>query len=90
MESNSISLFSGMHCIIVLSFFIGRMQLDKANIASSLFLALHSLCPPAACAGKKLGGRRVHPTAGAPLHAMMDAWLRNKSTITGAWLLMFA
>jgi hypothetical protein len=39
------SLFSCMHCTTVLSFFIGHMQLDKANIVSSLFMALHSLRP---------------------------------------------
>jgi hypothetical protein len=37
------SLFSCMHCTTVLSFFIGHMQLDKANIVSSLFMALYSL-----------------------------------------------
>jgi hypothetical protein len=38
-----------------------ELNTAKANIASSLFMALHSLCPPAACARCRLLTGRAAP-----------------------------
>ena len=37
------------------------------------------------CLGKKLGELRVHSTAGAPLHWMVDVWQRNESRKKIGW-----